>query len=44
MHPLVAERFGLTYYDPDACNRWHGHEWTFREYILKYVRWAPFLD
>jgi hypothetical protein len=44
VHPVVAERFGLSYYDPEARHRWHGHEWTFREYILKYIHWAPFLD
>lgn len=44
IHPLVAERLGLTWYDPDALYRWHGHEWTFKEYILRYIRWAPYLD
>ena len=44
LHPLVAERLGISYYDPDARYRWHGHEWTFREYILKYIRWEPFLE
>jgi hypothetical protein len=44
LHPLVAERLGIGYYDPDALYRWHGHEWTYREYILKYIRWEPFLE
>ena len=44
LHPLVAERLGIAYYDPDARYRWHGHEWTYREYILKYIRWEPFLE
>jgi hypothetical protein len=44
IHPLVAERLGLKFYDPDARYRWHAHEWTFREYILRYARWAPYLD
>jgi hypothetical protein len=43
IHPLVAARLGLTWYDPDRMHRWHGHEWTFREYIVKYIRWEPFL-
>ena len=43
IHPLVAEGLGLTWYDPDQRHRWHGHEWTYREYILKYIRWEPFL-
>jgi hypothetical protein len=44
IHPLVAEGLGLTWYDPDALYRWHGHDWTFRQYILHYIRWAPYLD
>jgi hypothetical protein len=44
LHPLVAERLDIKYYDPAALYRWRGHEWTFREYILKYIRWEPFLD
>ncbi len=43
IHPLVAARLGLTWYDPEQSHRWHGHEWSFREYILKYIRWEPFL-
>lgn len=42
IHPLVAERLGLRFYDPEARYRWHAHEWTFREYILRYARWAPY--
>lgn len=44
LHPLVAERLGIAYHDPEARYRWHGHEWTYREYILKYIRWEPFLE
>ncbi len=43
VHPLVAERMGLTWYEPEARHRWHSHAWTYREYILKYIRWEPFL-
>jgi hypothetical protein len=43
IHPLVAERLGLQFYDPDATYRWHAHEWTFRQYILHYIRWADYL-
>jgi hypothetical protein len=43
IHPLVAERLRLRFYDPNARYRWHAHEWTFREYILHYARWAPYL-
>lgn len=44
LHPLVAERLDLTYYDPNARHRWHGHEWSFREYILNYIHWEPYLE
>ena len=44
VHPVVAERLRLRFFDPNARYRWHGHEWTFREYILRYARWAPYLD
>ncbi len=44
IHPMVAEALGLTWYDPDARYRWHGHDWTFRQYVLHYIRWAPYLD
>lgn len=44
IHPLVAERLQLRFYDPDARYRWHAHEWTFREYIIRYARWAPYLN
>jgi hypothetical protein len=44
IHPLVAERLQLRFYDPDARYRWHTHGWTLRDYILHYARWAPYLD
>lgn len=43
VHPLIAERMGLTWHDPHGRHRWHSHDWTYREYILKYIRWEPFL-
>ena len=43
IHPLIAERLGLNWYDADALHRWHSHAWTYREYMLKYIRWEPFL-
>jgi hypothetical protein len=44
IHPLVAERLQLRFFNPDARYRWHGHELTFRQYILRYIRWADYLD
>ena len=43
VHPLVAERLGLRWYDPDSRHRWHSHLWTYREYVLNYIRWEPFM-
>jgi hypothetical protein len=43
IHPLVAERLALRYFDPNATYRWHAHEWTFRQYILHYIRWRDYL-
>lgn len=43
IHPIVAERVGLRFYDPDATWRWHSHRWTFRQYILHYIRWADYI-
>jgi Polysaccharide biosynthesis enzyme WcbI len=43
IHPLVAERLNLRFHDPAATYRWHAHEWTFRQYILHYIRWSDYL-
>ena len=43
IHPLVAERLKLSFYDPNATYRWHAHEWTFEQYILHYIRWTDYL-
>ncbi len=43
VHPTIAERMGLTWHDPHARHRWHAHDWSYREYILNYIRWEPFM-
>ena len=43
LHPIVAERLNLAYYDPDERHRYYGHAWTHKEYILNYIRWASYL-
>jgi hypothetical protein len=43
IHPVVAERLDLRFYDPDATYRWHDHDWTFRQYILHYIRWSDYI-
>jgi hypothetical protein len=44
VHPLVAQRLQLRYFDPDARYRWHAHDWTFKEYIIRYINWATYMD
>ena len=43
VHPLVAERLMLRYHDANGTYRWHAHDWTFRQYILHYIRWSDYL-
>ncbi|HVY15873.1 MAG TPA: WcbI family polysaccharide biosynthesis putative acetyltransferase [Rhodopila sp.] len=43
IHPGVARRLDLTYYDPNATWRWHSHRWTFRQYMLRYIHWAEYI-
>ena len=43
IHPLVAERLELRFFDPGATYRWHAHAWTFRQYILHYIRWSDYI-
>jgi hypothetical protein len=44
IHPTVAQRLHLRFFDPDATYRWHSHRWTFRQYILHYIRWTDYLQ
>lgn len=37
IHPLVAERLGLAYGTPDQVYRWYSQDWTFFEYIERYI-------
>ncbi|HEY0797970.1 MAG TPA: WcbI family polysaccharide biosynthesis putative acetyltransferase, partial [Candidatus Baltobacteraceae bacterium] len=41
IHPLVAERLGLTYIDAAVTYRWFGHRWTFEEYMTRYIALDP---
>ncbi len=43
IHPMVAGRMNLRFHEPNATYRWHAHRWTFRQYILHYIRWADYL-
>jgi len=41
VHPLVAEKLGLAWYDPARRYRWNRHEWDFRAWVLDAARPAP---
>lgn len=41
INPIVARRFGLRWHDPAAHYRYGYNKWTFRDYILQYIRWRP---
>lgn len=43
LHPLVAERLELEYYRRDETYLWNGNEVSFRDYILRYIRWMPWI-
>ncbi len=43
IHPVVAERLDLRFFNPNATYRWHAHAWTFRQYILHYIHWTDYL-
>lgn len=43
VHPLVAERLKLRWYDPDATYRWFMHDWTFRDWVVRCARLAPYV-
>ncbi len=38
VHPLVAQRLGLSWYEPHARYTWNGHSWDLREWIIRCVR------
>ena len=41
IHPAVAAGYHLRWHDPATQYRWYGNEWTFEDYTLNYLRWAP---
>lgn len=43
IHPEVAARLGLEWYRPDARGRWFGHNWNFREWVIRCARLSPYL-
>ena len=43
VHPRVARHFGLEWWSPDLRYRMLGNRFTFRDYIIRYIRWSPWL-
>jgi len=43
VHPRVAAHFGLAWWSPDLRYRIHGNRFTFRDYIIRYIRWSPWM-
>lgn len=37
VHPMVADAYGLAWCDADRTWRWYDQEWTFFEYIERYI-------
>ena len=44
IHPVVAERLRLEWFDPAARYRWFMHDWTFEEWVVRCVRLAPYVN
>ena len=43
IHPRVARHFGLTWWSPDRTYDFGHNSFTFPEYVLRYMRWSPWL-
>ena len=43
IHPRVARYFQLRWWSPNTRYRMMGNEFTFRDYIVRYIRWSPWL-
>jgi tetratricopeptide (TPR) repeat protein len=43
VHPRVGQHFGLSWWSPDMRYRMLGNDFTFRDYIVRYIRWSPWL-
>jgi hypothetical protein len=44
VHPLVAERLKLHWFDPHARYRWFMHDLTFREWVVRCVRLQTYVS
>ena len=43
IHPEVARRLDLLWYNPAETSRWLGHQWTFDQFVLRCARLLPYL-
>lgn len=43
IHPEVARRLNLLWFDPAETGRWLGHQWTFDQFILRCARLLPYI-
>jgi len=41
IHPHVARRLGLAWWQPGMRYRWFSNQWTFEQYALHIIRWTP---
>lgn len=44
VHPRVAAHFRLGWWSPETRYRILGNRFTFREYIIRYIRWSPWMS
>lgn len=43
VHPRVARHFGLTWWSPDMTYELGRNDFAFRDYMIRYMRWSPWL-
>lgn len=43
IHPFVAEKLDLKWFRPDALYRWFMHDLSFRDWIIRCVRYEPYV-
>ena len=41
IHPIVADALGLRFWEADRHYRWYSQEWTFYDYIARYIGYEP---
>ena len=43
VHPLIAGYLGLDWYDPNALYRHHANMFNYRDYVVRYIRYDPYI-